>query len=84
MIGFDLSSYNCPLNNIYKGTDNYLPANAKGFNSVNWMNQLEDIFSQFSDTTFYWVDRPIVPEMGLRRNVIYINKDELCEELKIT
>ena len=84
MIGFDLSSYNHPLNNIYKGTDNYLPANAKGFNSVNWMNQLEDIFSQFSDTTFYWVDRPIVPEMGLRRNVIYINKDELCEELKIT
>jgi hypothetical protein len=84
MIGFDLSSYNRPLNNIYKGTDNYLPANAKGFNSVNWMNQLEDIFSQFSDTTFYWVDRPIVPEMGLRRNVIYINKDELCEELKIT
>jgi hypothetical protein len=69
---------------MYKGTDNYLPANAKGFNSVNWMNQLEDIFSQFSDTTFYWVDRPIVPEMGLRRNVIYINKDELCEELKIT
>jgi hypothetical protein len=84
MIGFDLSSYDHPLNNMYKGTDNYLPANAKGFNSVNWMNQLEDIFSQFSDTTFYWVDRPIVPEMGLRRNVIYINKDELCEELKIT
>ena len=91
MIGFDLSSYDHPLNNIYKGTDNYLPANAKGFNSVNWMNQLEDIFSEFSNTTFYWVDRPIVPEMvfdgipemGLRRNVIYINKDELCEELKI-
>ena len=84
MIGFDLSSYDHPLNNMYKGTDNYLPANAKGFNSWNWMNQLEDIFSQFPNTTFYWVDRPIVPEMGLRRNVIYINKDELCEELKIT
>ena len=84
MIGFDLSSYDHPLNNMYKGTDNYLPANAKGFNSWNWMNQLEDIFSQFPNTTFYWVDRPIVPEMGIRRNVIYINKDELCEELKIT
>jgi len=84
MLGYDLSSYDHPLNNMYKGTDNYLPANAKGFNSVNWINQLEDIFSQFSDTTFYWVDRPIVPDMGLRRNVIYINKDELCEELKIT
>ena len=29
ILGFDLSSYDEPLNNLYKGTDNYLPSDAK-------------------------------------------------------
>ena len=40
MLGFDLSSYDSPLNNIYKGSNNYLPEYAKGFNPVNWNLQL--------------------------------------------
>ena len=36
---------------MYKGTDNYLPANAKGFSAVNWGKQLKSIFHVFSDTT---------------------------------
>ena len=55
MIGYDLSTYEKPLNNMYKGTDNYLPANAKGFSSVNWGKQLKQVFTDFPDTTFYWV-----------------------------
>ena len=32
ILGFDLSSYDEPLNNIYKGTDNYMPSDARGLN----------------------------------------------------
>jgi hypothetical protein len=73
---------------MYKGTDNYLPANAKGFNSVNWMNQLEQVFTDFSNTTFYWVgateEGKTLTDAFHLKNIIYITKDELCEELKIT
>jgi hypothetical protein len=88
MIGYDLSTYEKPLNNMYKGTDNYLPANAKGFSSVNWGMQLKRVFTDFPDTTFYWVDateegKTLADAFHLK-NIIYITKDELCEELKIT
>ena len=56
ILGFDMSSYDEPLNNIYKGTDNYLPADAKGFNSVNWIMQMETTIKEFRDIDFYWVD----------------------------
>jgi len=88
MIGYDLSSYEKPLNNLYKGTNNYLPANAKGFSSVNWGKQLNTIFNEFSDTTFYSVDSTeegkTLADVFNKKNVLYITKDELCEELKIT
>ena len=70
ILGFDLSSYDGPINNIYKGTDNYLPADSKGFNSVNWENQMTTTMKEFSDIEF----------------VIFvkdINEAQLCEELKI-
>jgi len=56
MLGFDLSSYDEPLNNIYKGTDNYLPPESKGFNVESWLRQLILTFKEFPDTQFYWVD----------------------------
>jgi hypothetical protein len=56
MLGFDLSSYDEPLNNIYKGTDNYLPPESKGFNVDSWLRQLILTFKEFPDTQFYWVD----------------------------
>ena len=56
MLGFDLSNYGEPLNNMYKGTDNYLPEDAKGFNVDNWLIQLIKIFQHFPDKQFYWVD----------------------------
>jgi len=56
MLGFDLSSADEPINNIYKGTDNYLSSDAKGFNSINWLDQMHTVFNEFKDITFYWVD----------------------------
>ena len=35
MLGFDMSKYDKPINNIYKGTKNYLPKTSKGFNTDN-------------------------------------------------
>jgi hypothetical protein len=82
VLGFDLSSYDQPLNNMYKGTNNYLPVDAKGFNPVNWYNQMRAVFREFSlyDTKFYLVDSTAKFDED---NVSFITKNELCEELKI-
>ena len=38
MLGFDGSDYSKPLNNVYKGSKNYLPESSRGFNTINWDN----------------------------------------------
>ena len=84
MLGFDLSSYNKPINNIYKGTDYYYPEHTRGFNPVNWMNQLKTVFGEFPDTQFYWVDWAYdTPPCYNHNNVGYLTKAELCDTLKI-
>ena len=77
IVGFDLSSYDEPLNNLYKGTDNYLPSDAKGFNSVNWMNQMQTVFTEFKDVKFSWVDakEQFIQENNLR----YLTKTEFYD-----
>ena len=40
MLGFDLSSPDKLINNIYKGSKYYYPEDMKGFNPKNWLNQL--------------------------------------------
>ncbi len=82
ILGYDLSSYDEDLNNLYKGTDNYLPATAKGFNSTNWMNQMATIFNEFRDKQFYWVDRQFDEKLFFD-NVRDLTKDELCDKLHI-
>jgi len=81
MLGFDLSSYDDPLNNVYKGTKNYLPATAKGFNQVNWYNQMEIVFKAFHHINFFLVDSAVQFE---ENNVSHITKNELCDALEIT
>ena len=82
VLGFDLSSYDQPLNNMYKGTNNYLPADAKGFSQDNWYNQMKAVFREFSlyGTKFYLVDSEVKFNED---NVSYITNYELCEELRI-
>ena len=84
MLGFDLSSQNKLINNIYKGTDYYYPEHTKGFNPVNWMNQLKTVFGEFPDTQFYWVDWAYdTPPCYNHSNVGYLTKTELCDTFKI-
>ena len=82
MLGFDLSSYDEPLNNIYKGTDNYLSSDAKGFNSVNWINQMQTVFREYKDVKFYWVDASWRVDIQ-ENNLSYLTKDSLRDKLTI-
>ena len=89
ILGFDLSSYDEPLNNIYKGTDNYLPSDAKGFNSVNWKNQMQTVFREFKDVQFSWVvSRPwdwpdAKEELIQENNLSYLTKTQFCDKVSI-
>ena len=82
MLGFDLSSYDEPLNNIYKGTDNYLPSESKGFSPINWIKQLNTVFNEFIDTKFYWVeDKNVNASKILKnnvKNITYKDLDNIC------
>ena len=82
VLGFDLSDQQSLLNNMYKGTENYLPATAKGFSKDNWYNQMKAVFREYSlyGTEFHLVDSTVKFN---EKNVSYITKDELCEELDI-
>ena len=81
ILGFDLSSYDEPLNNIYKGTDNYLSSDARGFNPVNWQNQMQTVFREFKDVQFSWVDA--TEEFIQENNLSYLTKTEFCDKLNI-
>jgi hypothetical protein len=81
ILGFDLSSYDEPLNNLYKGTDNYLPSDARGFNSINWQNQMQTVFREFTDVKFSWVDAK--EEFIQENNLGYLTKAEFCDILHI-
>ena len=91
ILGFDLSEYDKPINNIYKGTDNYLPASAKGFNPVNWIGQMSEIFDKYKNITFYWVDCKVpggnswhgTSVKDYHSNVRFLTKNELCDTINI-
>ena len=90
ILGFDLSSYDKPINNLYKGTYNYLPETSKGFNPINWINQISEVFKSYPDKSFYWIDcqlenLPIEYRWLLDDNLgrYSISKEKLCEKLKI-
>tara|TARA_B100001059_G_scaffold3353_1_gene2732 strand:+ start:256 stop:1017 length:762 start_codon:yes stop_codon:yes gene_type:complete len=55
MLGFDGSDYKKPINNVYKGSDNYLPANSRGFNTISWDNQFKMVQRDFPNVKFYKV-----------------------------
>ena len=82
IMGYDLSSYDKPLNNMYKGTDNYLPADTKGFNPDNWYGQMKAVFKEFSPygMDFFLVDSTLKFDV---ENVNHITKNDLCVKLQI-
>ena len=81
ILGFDLSSYDEPLNNLYKGTDNYLPSDARGFNSMNWQNQMQTVFREFKDVKFSWVDAK--EEFIQENNLGYLTKADFYDKVVI-
>ena len=52
MVGFDGSNYAQPINNIYKGSKNYLSADSRGFNTINWDNQFKQVQYDFPKVKF--------------------------------
>ena len=52
MCGFDGSNYAEPINNIYKGSENYLPADSRGYNTINWDNQFKLVQRDFPNVKF--------------------------------
>ena len=62
MLGFDGSDYNKPINNIYKGSNNYLPEDSRGFNTINWDNQFKIVQREFPQVQFYKVGTDLTYE----------------------
>ena len=62
MWGFDGSNYSEPLNNIYKGSKNYLPEDSRGFNTINWDNQFRMLQRDFPKVQFYKVGTDLTYE----------------------
>ena len=80
MLGFDLSKYDKPINNIYKGTKNYLPETSKGFNTDNWTTQLIQTFKDFPETQFYWVVSEDASPLVCNnvQSITYKDLDKIC------
>ena len=62
MVGFDGSNYAEPINNIYKGSRNYLAADSRGFNTTNWDNQFKLVKRDFPNVQFYKVGTDLTYE----------------------
>lgn len=52
MIGFDLHGKDNLVNNVYKGTDNYLQADKPKVDPSYWIYQIAKVFECFPNTTF--------------------------------
>ena len=69
MIGHDLNSKDGKLNNLYKGTNCYAPAQQSAIPSVNWIDQWKKLFREFTDTKFIKVNEVVED----RANAVYVN-----------
>ena len=56
LIGFDLGSNTGLVNNVYKGTSNYVAQDANEIPAVNWIKQHQQNFKAFPDVTFWKVN----------------------------
>jgi len=73
------------INNVYKGSENYVRTNHPNHGTENWVNELQRIFYNFPDTKFYHVN-PIKkpPEWDKIPNLIYLKLDQLWYHLSHT
>ena len=79
MIGFDMNSIDGKVNNVYKGTSNYVPQDVSETPSVNWKNQHIQNFKTYPNVKFFhvspeWID---IEEWKDFDNVDYLTFDDL-------
>ncbi len=79
LLGFDLYSGNDFVNNVYKGTDNYLKSNASSVDPAFWIYQIEKIFDHFKDHNFICLNNEswIPPNTWKKENVRFRNHNFL-------
>jgi len=58
LIGFDLHSSTKTVNNIYKGTDNYDPADKRPVDPRYWIHQIGMVFKCFPNIEFTIYQEP--------------------------
>lgn len=85
MIGFDMNTLTGKVNNVYKGTSNYVTQDANEIPSVNWKKQHIQNFQSFPETIFYHVspNGEKISEWSEMKNVKYINFENLQKRLDI-
>jgi hypothetical protein len=83
LLGFDLWGNNNLINNVYKGTDNYLPADKPSVDPNYWIHQISMVFKHFPDKYFivYNTDSWIMPDRWKMVNVEFKNIDFLTKKL---
>ncbi len=52
LLGFDLYGIDGKVNNVFKGTQNYLPSDATAEPCFGWIKQLGEVFANFPSTAF--------------------------------
>ena len=86
LIGFDLGSSTGLVNNIYKGTSNYVSQDSKETPSVNWIKQHKQNFDAYPNVKFWKVNSAplgtdgtsqFVEEWKDYKNVEYIEQENL-------
>jgi len=71
LIGFDLYDTDKKVNNVYKGTDNYVKADAHAIDPSYWIHQTEKVFECFPNIRFkiFNTDDWTIPEKWKKFNV---------------
>ena len=70
------------INNVYKGTENYVRVNHPQHDPHNWINELQRLFYNFPDVKFYHVSPVKKPaEWDKIPNLIYLTLTQLWFQL---
>jgi hypothetical protein len=78
LIGFDLVSLTGRHNNVYKGHNNYRPADALPTSHVEWQKQMISVFKQYPNKLFYWVDSLVVLQES---NLVNISRSQMFDTI---
>jgi hypothetical protein len=83
LIGFDLYGSNDKVNNVYKGSKNYLNVDSTAVDPVYWIYQVAKVFEHYPDKYFtvYNTDKWVMPDSWKLANVNFKIIDILQQRL---